>query len=89
MLHVNGKSLGNAKVNDMSNVIPFTGITKFDLDADITLEANKGKLEGFVLCGYTKDGEEMFVSTYSDGGTALWLLEKCKKTLLETVEDPD
>lgn len=67
----------------MSKVIPFTGITRLDLDPDATLENLKGKLEGFVVVGYTPDGQEFFASTYADGGTALWLLERLKKQLLE------
>lgn len=66
----------------MSKVIPFTGITRLDLDPDIILENLKGKFEGFVICGYTPDGEEFFSSTYADGGTALWLIERCKRALL-------
>jgi hypothetical protein len=66
----------------MSKVIPFTGITRNDLDPDIILENLKGKFEGFVIMGYTKDGEEYFSSTYADGGTALWLIERCKRALL-------
>lgn len=66
----------------MSKVIPFTGITKNDLDPDIILENLKGQFEGFVIMGYTADGEEYFSSTYADGGTALWLLERCKRALL-------
>ena len=67
----------------MGKVIQFTGITKHDLDPDIVLEALKGKLEGFVLLGYTPDGEAYFSSTYADGGTALWLMEQGKKALLD------
>jgi hypothetical protein len=66
----------------MGKVIQFTGVTKHDLDPDIVLENLKGQLEGFVLIGYTPDGEEYFSSTYADGGTALWLIERCKKALL-------
>lgn len=65
-----------------AKVIPFTGITKLDLTPDIVLENLKGKMEGFVIMGYTEDGEEYFSSTYADGGTALWLIERCKKALL-------
>ncbi len=67
----------------MSNVIPFTGITTLDLDADITLENLKGKLKGFVIVGYATDDKEFFASTYADGGTALGLLERLKKQLLD------
>lgn len=66
----------------MSKVIPFTGITKLDLTPDIILENLKGTFEGFVIMGYTTEGEEYFSSTYADGGTALWLIERCKTALL-------
>mgnify|MGYP007049613264 CR=1 FL=1 len=66
----------------MGKVIPFNGVTKLDLDPNITLENLKGKFEGFVIMGYTPDGEEFFASTYADGGTALWLIERCKRALL-------
>jgi len=66
----------------LSKVIPFTGITRLDLSPDIVLENLKGKLEGFILVGYTTDGEEFFSSTYADGGTALWLMERGKTALL-------
>jgi hypothetical protein len=66
----------------MSKVIPFKGITRLDLDPDVVLENLKGELEGFVIVGYTADGEEYFSSTYADGGTALWLIERCKRALL-------
>ena len=67
----------------MSKVIPFTGITKLDLDPDTILENNKGKLEGVVIMGWDKDGREVFASSYADGGTVLWLVERLKKALLE------
>jgi hypothetical protein len=67
----------------MSNVINFTGITKLDLPVDRVLDAAKETLEGVVIMGWTTDGEEYFASTYSDGGTVLWLVERMKKMLLE------
>lgn len=70
----------------MSKIIPFTGVTILDLDPDIILEGLKGKLDGFVIVGYDSAGKEFFSSTYADGGTALWLLERLKKQLLEVDE---
>ena len=67
----------------MSKVIKFTGITKLDLPVDRVLDAAKETLEGVVIMGWTTDGEEYFASTYSDGGTVLWLVERMKKMLLE------
>ncbi len=72
----------------MGKVILFNGNTKLDLPPDRVLESVIGKgLEGIVILGYDKDGKEFFSSTYADGGTVLWLLERLKKQLLE-VEVP-
>lgn len=67
----------------VAKVIQFRGITRLNLDPDTVLENNKGKLEGLVILGYGKDGDEYFASTYADGSEVLWLLERCKKMLLE------
>jgi hypothetical protein len=66
-----------------AKIIPFTGITKLDLDPDVVLERLHGVLEGFVITGFDKEGNLYYASTYGDGGTALWLLAKCQKALLE------
>ena len=71
----------------MNNVIVFPGVTKLDLEPDITLDSLKGKLEGFVIAGYDKDGNEFFASTYADGGDALWLAERFKLQLLRQVDE--
>lgn len=67
----------------MGKVIPFTGVTKLDLCPDTVLENTKGALDGFVIAGFDKDGNEYFSSTYADGGTILWLIERLKKKLLD------
>ena len=67
----------------VAKVIQFNGITRLNLDPDTVLENNKGKLEGLVILGYGKGGDEYFASTYADGTEVLWLLERCKKMLLE------
>jgi hypothetical protein len=69
-----------------AKIIPFTGITTLDLDPEVVLENLKEKFAGggLVYAGYDAEGNEVFGSTYADGGTALWLLERCKKSLLET-----
>ena len=70
----------------MSQIMPFPSVTKLDLEPDVILENLKGKCRGFVLLGWDAAGEEFFSSTYADGGTVLWLLERCKKRLLEKAE---
>lgn len=71
----------------MSNVVQFTGITTLDLDADHVLEAALGKLNGVVVVGFDKDGQEYFASSYADGGEVLWLFERAKKRLLEMPDE--
>jgi hypothetical protein len=72
-----------------AKVIPFTGITYLDMPPERILEAAKEKgLEGVVVIGFTAEGAEYFASSYADGGTVLWLLERSKKALLETEEAP-
>jgi len=68
-------------------VIPFTGVTKLDFDPDLLLENYKGKFEGFIIAGYSKDGEEIFASSYADGGTVLWLMERFKQKLMKVTEE--
>ena len=76
-----------------AKIIPFNGITKLDLDPDVILENLKGKLEGFVILGYEKGADEKcvateyFSSTYADGGTVLWLMERCKRHLMKIAEE--
>lgn len=72
-----------------AKIIPFTGITTLDLTPEIVLENLKAQFEGggFVYAGYDAEGNEVFGSTYADGGTALWLLERCKKRLLDVDSD--
>lgn len=71
----------------MSNIVRFSGITKLDMPADHVLESAVGKLEGVVVLGYDKDGQEYFASSYADGGDMLWLLERAKKALLEVADE--
>lgn len=66
----------------MGKVLDFSGITKHDTDPDRALENLKGKSGGFVIAGFDKEGNEFFASTYAEGGTALWLLKRCERALL-------
>ena len=65
------------------NVILFNGITKLNLPPDRVLDGAKGKLEHVVIMGFTTDGDEYFASSQADGGDVMWLMERCKKRLLE------
>lgn len=68
----------------MAVIINFTGVTKLDLPADRVLEGAKGRLDGVLVLGFdSEDGAFYAASSYADGGTVLWLMEQCKKRLLE------
>lgn len=45
------------------------------------------QLESVVIIGYDTQGNEYFATNLADGGTVLWLLERCKKDLLELIDD--
>lgn len=66
-----------------AKIITLGCLTRHDLPPDRVLQgAIDADLEGVVLMGYTKGGEHYFASSYADGGTCLWLLEKLKAELL-------
>ncbi len=67
----------------MGVVIELGCVTRLDLPPDRILENSKGKLEGVIVMGFDGEGEPYFASSYADGATVLWLLEMCKKRLLE------
>ena len=69
----------------MGIIIPIGGVTKLDLPADRILESVKGKLDGVVLMGFTKEGAVYAASSYADGGTVMWLLEACKTKMMESI----
>jgi hypothetical protein len=68
------------------SILPFTGITTGELDADVVLENNKGIYECIVMVGYTKDGAERLVSSTGDSALMVWLLERGKKAVLESAD---
>ncbi len=70
----------------MGVVIPLGNVTKLDLDPDMVLENSKGDFAGFIIAGFDKEGNEMFASTYADGGDVMWLLERMKLMLLRVAD---
>jgi hypothetical protein len=69
------------------NVVRFPGVTRLDIAPDQILQEAIGQLEGVVIAGFGKDGEHYFASSYAAGGETLWLLEACKKRLMEIGTD--
>ena len=70
-----------------AKIITLDCLSRHDLSADRVLQgAIDADLEGVVLMGYGKEGEHYFASSYADGGTCLWLLEKLKARLMSMGE---
>lgn len=66
-----------------AKVFDFPGLTKLDMDPDRILEKAKGKLQGVIVIGFDNEGEFYGATSYADGGNAIWLLEVCKKRILD------
>ena len=72
----------------MGKVIPLNNITRFDLPVNQVLDGAKDELQDVVVRGYCKGGqEEYFATNMSDAKDILWLLERCKKTLLNILDE--
>jgi hypothetical protein len=69
-----------------AKILPFTGETTEDINADTVLENNIGEYECVIMIGYTKMGAERFVSSTGDSALMVWLLERAKKTVLESAD---
>ena len=73
------------KLVDNVTVLPV--ITTLDLDVERVLQAAiDAKPKYVMVIGENADGYLYFASSKSDGGEALWWMEKAKKALLEVGE---
>ena len=74
------------------NVVYLDMITRLDTPPERVLDNAPRDMSGVVVMGYTADGDEYFASSYADGGEVLWIMERCKKRLMEmpeTIEECD
>lgn len=70
-----------------AEVITLGNVTRLNLPTDRVLDGAKGHCtEGVVILGYDNDGSLYIASSIADGGSVLWLLEMCKKRLMEAAE---
>lgn len=46
-------------------------------------EKENRKLKGVVVIGFDNDGEFYGASSIADGGSVMWLMEVCKRKMLE------
>ena len=73
------------KLIDKVTILPV--VTSLDLDVERVLQAAIDAKPNYVMViGVNADGNLYFSSSQSDGGTALWWMEKAKKALLEVGE---
>lgn len=70
----------------MGEVVELSVITTLPLDPDRVLQKAVGKLKRVLIIGKTTDGEEYFASSDSDGGTALWDMERAKHALMKMAD---
>ena len=71
------------------NVEILNMVTTLDLPPDRILEGAKGQLERVVILGYDHEGQEYFASSFSDGGTVMWLMERAKLKLMTIADDTE
>lgn len=70
------------------NVVHLDTLTSLDVPADrILANAAAADLEGCVVLGWTKDGQEYFAASFADGADVVWLLERCKLLLLRGADN--
>ena len=73
-----------------NNVVDLNCITTLDIPAEKILEAAKDKnLVEVIIIGTYEDGEEFFAASFSDGPTAVWMLERAKLDLLKMADEDD
>ena len=74
------------KLIDKVTVLPV--ITTLDLDVKRVLQAAIDAKPAYIMViGENADGNLYFSSSQSDGGTAIWWIEKAKKALLEVFDE--
>lgn len=76
-------------MNDNSGKVVILDLeTRLNTPAERALNAAlKHGLGSVVISGYDKDGKEYFSSSIAAGPDALWILERCKKKLLDGADE--
>lgn len=73
-----------------AEVIELNMVTKIDLPAERVLrKAIEANVQSCIVLGYDENGEEYFCSSIADGGTVVWLMERCKSKLLRIADNPN
>ena len=59
------------------------GVTPNNIPADRVIKGAFNELDEVVIMGWGKDGKEYFASSIASGPEVIWLVERCKKKLLD------
>lgn len=71
----------------MGDVVVLDMVTTLDIPPERIIQgAKEAKVKNVMVLGYDENDGFYFASSFSDGGDALWLMEKAKKLLLEIGE---
>ena len=67
-----------------AEIIDWPYPTGNDIPPERVLEAAaKKKFQGVVVMGFLENGETYMASSYADGGTVMWLMERTKRSMHE------
>lgn len=69
-----------------AKVLKLDMVTRLNIPPDRVLKAAVGRLDNVLVIGFDKEGEFYGAASFADGGDALWLMELCKRALLEGAE---
>lgn len=81
-----------------AEVVTLNCVTRHDIPVERIIDsAASVSLTSVVILGFTEDGQEYFAASSPDGPEVLWLLERCKRELLNIepsdlppmADDPD
>lgn len=70
-----------------AKVLPFTGLTRLDLDPDMVLSEAHGVLESVTILGIDKNGRFYYAASKSDFGLDLLLFERAKRYMMQVCDD--
>lgn len=71
----------------MGEVVKWTGLTRHDTNPDDRLQEAVGIVEGCVIVGFDKDGDDYFASSYADGADVVFLLERAKYNIMRKIDE--
>lgn len=74
----------------MGDVVNWPYPSRVDLPAaDVLAAAAKEDFEGVIVLGFLKNGETYMASSYADGGTGMWLMERAKRAMHEWADEAE